>query len=527
MGGAKVRPRAEACGRKRDVPEGEAAMDEAGLDEAGLDERRYEGAGMVQGSRRRFLKTASAAAAVLSAGGAGRAWGDAGSDAVKVWSTFRERRHAAGEGVAWRPVVRVAADAVVIDPATAKQDVLGFGAAITDASCYVLSRLSDSDRQAVMHDLFAPGEMALNVCRTCIGASDYSRDVYSFDESPEPDPELKKFSIDHDKAYILPVLREARKANPELFLFSSPWSPPGWMKPNKSMIGGAMRKQSFGPYAEYFRRFIEEYKAEGVTIDAVTIQNETDAEQEGRMPACLWAQEQEIEFVRDHLGPVLRKANLPVKIWVLDHNYSLWGRAIDELSDAGAYEFIDGIAWHGYVGDASAMTRVHEAFPAKNAYWTEGGPDITAPDYQTDWAKWTDAFNGILGNWARSITAWNVALDEKGKPNIGPFPCGGLITIENGTSETGSHKVTKSGQYWAFAHFSKHVRRGAKVLATNGVASGVRGGSVSQAAFRNPDGTFVLVIANKGPQQPLQVVMGTKMLALDLPADSVQTLEWA
>ena len=143
------------------------------------------------------------------------------------------------------------------------------------------------------------------------------------------------------------------------------------------------------------------------------------------MPACLWAQEQEMEFVKSHLGPALRKAGLPAKIWVLDHNYSLWGRAIDELSDPDAYEFIDGIAWHGYVGEPTAMTRVHDAFPAKSAYWTEGGPDITQPDYQTDCAKWAETFNGILNNWARSITSWNLALDEKGKPNIGPFSCGG------------------------------------------------------------------------------------------------------
>ena len=249
------------------------------------------------------------------------------------------------------------------------------------------------------------------------------------------------------------MLREARKANPDLFLFSSPWSPPGWMKPNNSMLGGAMRKQNFDPYARYFLKFLEGYKAEGVVINAVTVQNETDAEQEGRMSACLWAQEQEIEFGKGFSAPALRKAGLPTKIWVLDHNYSLWGRAIDELSDPAAYESIDGIAWHGYVGEPTAMSRVHDAFPAKHAYWTEGGPDVTQPDYQTDWTKWADQFNGILNNWARAITAWNVALDEKGNPNIGPFSCGGVITVENTT-----HKVTRSGQYWAFAHYSKHVR---------------------------------------------------------------------
>jgi glucosylceramidase len=427
-------------------------------------------------------------------------------------------------------VAEVTAQAIVLDPAAAKQEVLGFGGAMTDATCYVLSQLSAEERKPILHDLFAPGEMNLSVCRTCIGASDYSRTVYSFDESDEPDPEMKKFSIEHDKAYILPMLRETRKLNPEIFLFSSPWSPPGWMKANKSMLGGTMRKSSYAPYAQYFLKFLESYKANGVEIDAVTIQNETDTEQDGRMPACLWGQEYEIEFVKDHLGPLLRKAAAKTKIWVLDHNYNLWGRATAELSDPAAYEFIDGIAWHGYVGDATAMTRVHDEFPRKNAYWTEGGPDVTAPDYRTDWAKWGEIFNGVLNNWARSITAWNVALDEQGKPNVGPFSCGGVITVENG-----SHKVTKSGQYWAFAHYSKHVKRGAKVIASNGTEAAPTGGlldasastALTHVAFRNPDGSYVVVLANRGSERKVQLVMGTNALEMDMPADSLYTLQWS
>jgi glucosylceramidase len=301
------------------------------------------------------------------------------SSPVKVWATFRDKRYAQTQPLAWKPATQVAPDAIALNPSATRQEILGFGGALTDATCYVLSQLASAERQALMHDLFAPGEMAMNVCRNCIGASDYSRTLYSFDESSEPDPELKKFSIDHDKAYILPIMREARNVNPELFLFSSPWSPPGWMKPNGSMLGGAMRKLNFEPYSRYFLKFLEGYKAEGVSIDAVTVQNETDAEQDGRMPACLWAQEQEIDFVQNHLGPALRNAGSRTRIWILDHNYSLWGRAIDELSVPEASQFIDGIAWHGYVGEPSAMTRVHNAFPQKNAYWTEGGPDVPSP----------------------------------------------------------------------------------------------------------------------------------------------------
>jgi glucosylceramidase len=470
------------------------------------------------------LKTASATAAALAVSSKVPAWA-AAAGKVDVWATFRDRRHAQGAPLEWKPTTQVAADAFALDPGAARQEILGFGAALTDASCYVLSRIADAERKALMEELFAPGQMGLNVCRTCIGASDYSRNAYTFDESPEPDPELKKFSIEHDVEYILPMLREARKANPDLFLFSSPWTPPGWMKSGGSMLGGAMRKHSYEPYARYFLKFLDAYKAAGVSIDAVTVQNETDADQDGRMPACLWGQEYEIEFVKGHLGPALRKAGAKTKIWVVDHNYNLWGRAIGELSDAEAYEYIDGIAWHGYAGEPSSMTRVHEAFPQKNAYWTEGGPDITSPDYQTDWSKWTETFNGILNNWARSITAWNVALDEKGNPNIGPFPCGGLVTVENGT-----HKVTRSGQYWAFAHFSRHVRRGARVIAMDGVGEAFASGSasaVSHAGFRNPDGGMVVVLANRGPERRVQLVLGSKALDVDLAADSVVTLEWA
>jgi glucosylceramidase len=475
---------------------------------------------MAGSSRRGFLKAATGAAAAMAIGEHVPAWAG-GAGAVKVWRTYRDQRHASGEPLAWKPAAGVAADAIVLDPRQTRQEVLGFGAAMTDAACFMLNRLSSAERAPLMHDLFAPGEMGFNVCRTCIGASDYSCTVYSFDDSAEPDPDLRSFSIDHDKAYILPMLREARKANPELFLFSSPWSPPGWMKPDNTMLGGAMRKTSFAPYASYFLKFLEGYKAEGVIVDALTVQNETDAEQEGHMPACLWAQEQEMDFVKNHLGPALRKAHSSTKIWILDHNYSLWGRAIDELSDSDVYDFVDGIAWHGYVGEASAMTRVHDAFPEKHAYWTEGGPDVKQPDYQTDFTKWADTFNGILNNWARSITAWNLALDEEGRPNVGPFSCGGVVTIENAT-----HKITRSGQYWAFAHYSKHVKRGARVFATDGVGYGGAGGAVSHCGFRNPDGSHVMTIANSGPERRAQLLLGGSSLEIDLPADSVHTLEW-
>jgi glucosylceramidase len=404
----------------------------------------------------------------------------------------------------------------------------------------VLSQIPQEQRDGLMHELFSPDEMALNVCRTCTGSSDYSRSVYSFDEGDEPDPDLKRFSIDHDKAYILPTLKAARKLNPDLFLFSSPWSPPAWMKFNNSMLGGTIRKTTLEPYSRYIKMFLDAYRAEGVEMNAVTVQNEVDTTVDGRYPACLWAQEDEILFVRKYLGPLLRKAGSETKIWVLDHNFNLWGRAIAELSNPDLYEYVDGIAWHGYAGDPTGMAQVHDAFPAKNTYFTEGGPlrEFEAPrtDPMNNWALWGEWANSVMRNWARSITVWNLALDEKGTPYIGhydpedhvelwPTVGRGLITVWNDT-----HKVERSGRFWTFAHYSKHVQRGARVFETDGVGEGpaqALHSPVSHVGFRNPNGSSVVVLANTGQAARTQLVLGTNALDIDLAADSMYTLQWS
>jgi glucosylceramidase len=500
---------------------------------------------MESSSRRGFLKAASVAMAGLAASNRFPAWAQstAATGSVQVWGTFRDRRHAPAEPLAWKPATTIASDAIMLDPAATQQEMLGFGAAFTDAACYMLNQLHADERAALMHELFAPGEMAMNVCRTCIGASDYSKSLYSFDDSEQDDPELTKFSIDHDKAYILPLIKEARTLNPDLFLFSSPWSPPAWMKFNRSMLGGTIRKSSLEPYSRYFLKFLDAYKAEGVEINAVTVQNEVDTTVDGRYAACLLAQEDEILFVGKHLGPLFRKAGTSTKIWVLDHNFNLWGRAIAELSDPRAYEFIDGIAWHGYAGEASAMTTVHNAFPQKSAFFTEGGPrreprlpGTPFPDPMTAWSHWSEWATSVVRNWSRSITMWNLALDENGTPYIGhheegdiqpgaPTTGHGVITIDSTT-----RKIDRSGRFWALAHYSKHVRRGAKVIRTDGVADSATQESksgVSHVGFHNLDGSYVVVLTNRGQETQVQLVFGSSSLTVGLPADSVHTLQWS
>jgi glucosylceramidase len=506
---------------------------------------------MANGTRREFLLTASAAAGVLAMASRNEAWANPAATAgpVRVWGTYRDRRHAAIDAPVWKPAAGVVSDAIALDPGATRQEMLGFGAALTDASCWVLSRIPDEARAALMHELFSPGEMAMNVCRSCIGSSDYSKELFSYDDSDEDDRELKKFSIDHDRAYVLPMIREARRQNPELFLFSSPWSPPGWMKFNRSMLGGTIKKSTLEPFSRYMLKFVQAYEAEGAPVNAITVQNETDTTVDGRYASCLWSQEDEILFVGRYLGPLFRKNQVATKIWVVDHNFTLWGRAIAELSDAEAREYIDGIAWHGYAGEPSAVSMVHNAFPQSSHFFTEGGPrrpagqPFSAGGAMTGWTQWAAWANDVCRNWCRSITMWNIALDEYGGPYIGvregvngmAAPAeqrrvvrmgAGVVTVEND-----SHKVTRGARFWACAHYSKHVKRGARVFLTNGIGAGGAASDaaspISHAGFRNPDGSYVVVLANAGPEKRVQLLMGASALEMNLPADSVHTLEWS
>jgi glucosylceramidase len=283
------------------------------------------------------------------------------------------------------------------------------------------------------------------------------------------------------------------------------------------MLGGTLHKKYYGPYATYFVKFLQAYAAAGVPVNAVTVQNEVDTDQDSNMPACLWGQEYEVEFVGRHLGPQLEKNGLSTKIWIIDHNYNLWGRAICELDDAELNKYADGVAWHGYLGTPDAMTRVHEAHPEKHAYWTEGGPAYTDPGYLTDWTRWAATYAGILHNWARAITGWNLALDEHGKPNIGPFYCGGMVTVHSQTKE-----ITRSGQYWAFAHYSRAIKRGAKRFESRGALE-----DGTHVAFANPDGSKAVVLTNAGAaEKKVRLLLRGNVAEVTLPGDAVATLTW-
>jgi glucosylceramidase len=442
---------------------------------------------------------------------------DAPTSEISVWFTDDKHRFTPAPAIPWQPASTATppVDSVQLVPANKFQEILGFGGCFTDASCYLFNQLQPAIREQLIHELFHPSELALSVNRTCVGSADSAVSLYSYDEG-DADPELKRFSTDHDREYILPLLRRVREINPDTLFFASPWSPPGWMKWNKSMLGGSMNRQYLASYAQYLLKFIQSYAAEGVNIHAITAQNEIDTDQHGQMPACVWSQECETEFVAEHLGPLFEKTDTKTKIWILDHNFVYWGRVISELDNPDFRRYANSIAWHAYVGDASMMTKVHAAHPEVDMHYTEGSTDYNDPHYLDDWVKWASTYTAVMTNWCSSAMAWNIATDESGKPNIGPYPCGGILIINPRKQE-----IVRSGQYWALAHFSRAVRRGARRFESQSLAA-----NLGHIAFQNPGGQRVLILTNLGPARSVQLNYPQYSAAIPVAEGSIATLVW-
>ena len=391
--------------------------------------------------------------------------------------------------------------------------MLGFGAAFTDAACYMFNQLPAPARDELFHELFIRRKWDSMFAALASGPATTPPRCSAMTKVI-PILKMKKV-FDRARSGVCTADAAAgAQGESRLVLFcpeSSRMDESGRIDARRDYPATLFRS-----LRQYFRSS-QAYAAAGVPVQAVTVQNEVDTDQDGRMPACLFPQEYEIGFLKYLLGPLFQQNGISTKIWILDHNYNLWGRAICELDDDGLRKYCNAIAFHGYVGTPEMMDKVHDAHPDAQLYWTEGGPDYTAPDYATDWANWGKTFTQAIRHWCQSLTGWNLALDEKGRPNIGPFSCGGMVTIHSQTKE-----ITRSGQYWAFAHFSRNVRRGAKRFDSACQIPGVE-----QVAFENPDGQKVLVVTNSGPARTATLKLGSKAADVSLPADSVTTLTWS
>lgn len=403
---------------------------------------------------------------------------------------------------------------IVIDPAQRMQTIDGFGYALTGGSAELLMKMSPDARGRVLHQLFASDEAGLGVSylRLTIGASDLNSFVYSYDDLPagETDPTLAKFELGEDRKHVLPVLKQILSLAPGMKLLASPWSAPAWMKTNNHVRGGALKEECYSAYALYLVKYVQAMQREGITIDAITIQNEPLNSK--NTPSMQWQLNQQLVFLRDHLFPAFTKAGLDTKVILFDHNLDRPDYPLALLSDPVISKFADGSGFHHYGGDMGAMSKVHLARPDKNVYFTEqmiieraGSPTISiAPTVKR-------MIIDTTRNWSRNVILWNLAADPENKPhtdNGGCPMCQGAITIDKGT-------VSLNLAYYTIAHASKFVRPGSVrigsttrgdqtvALTEDEERPGVKRMSIIEntqtlpnVAFQTTDGKIVLIVAN-------------------------------
>lgn len=388
--------------------------------------------------------------------------------------------------------------AVFVDPDKKFQTMLGIGGALTDASAETFYKLPKDKQKELMTAYFdKTNGIGYTMGRTHIQSSDFSSESYSYIK--EGDADLKTFSIDHDKKYRIPFIKEAMKtAGGKLNVFVTPWSPPAFMKTNNSVLhGGKLKPQFAQPWANFYVKFINAYEKEGIPVWGLSVQNEPMATQ--TWESCLYTADDERVFIKKYLGPTLAKAGLgSKKLMAWDHNRDLmYQQASTILEDPEAAKYVWGIAYHWYetwtgAGQNFENERlVHQAFPDKNLMFTEGCIEKFDFSRLHDWAlgerygtSMINDFNAGTVGW----TDWNVLLDEKGGPNhVGNY-CFAPIHADTRTGE-----LIYTNAFYYIGQISKFVKPGAKRI----ISSASRD-KLLTTAFQNPDGKVVVVVMNAG-----------------------------
>jgi len=443
---------------------------------------------------------------------------------VQAWITTGDQTQllARGADASFKPGAS-AATIIEVDPKQRFQEMVGFGAAITDASAWLMqNKLNPQQRDALLNELFgkAPGAN-FSFTRLTIGASDFSRHHYSFDDMPkgESDPTLAHFSIEPNRADVLPITKAALAINPKLRVMASPWSAPGWMKSNDSLIQGTLKPEAFAPFANYLSRYVSAYEKEGVPIYALTLQNEPHFEPKD-YPGMRVEPAKRAAFIGGHLGPLLAREHPQTRILDWDHNWDEPGSPAGVLNDPVANQYVNGVAWHCYAGDVRVQAALHDRWPDKDTYFTECSGGKWAPVWSDNLQHFARTLViGTTRGWAKGVLLWNLALDEHDGPHLGGCnDCRGVVTID---SRDG--KVTRNEEYYALAHASRFVRQGARrIYSSSGYDQ------LDTVAFRNADdGSVALLVVNSAKQErSFAVRVGQRSFSYRLPAASVATFTW-
>lgn len=408
---------------------------------------------------------------------------------------------------------------IEVDTSQTYQEVDGFGYTLTGGSAMHLNRMSAAARNALLQELFSTSgnNIGVSYLRLSVGASDLDEKPFSYNDLPagQTDPELSNFNLDPDRQHLIPVLKEILAINPNIKLMGSPWSPPAWMKTNQDTRGGSLDPQYYSAYAQYFVKYIKDMAAEGIDIDAVTVQNEPL--HPGNNPSLLMLAEEQADFIKNHLGPAFEAANIDTKIIVYDHNADRPDYPLAILNDPEAKKYIDGSAFHLYGGTIDALSKVHDAHPDKHIYFTEqwiGAPGNFPEDFA--WHM-RELIIGATRNWSRTVLEWNLSSDPNLQPHTdrgGCDRCLGAVTIDG-------DRVTRNPAYYIIAHASKLVRPGSVRIASNLL------NNLPNVAFKTPDGQKVLIVLNNsGDVQTFNINTGKKELTTSLTAGAAGTYVW-
>jgi len=414
---------------------------------------------------------------------------------------------------------------VLVDPNVPFQPIIGIGGALTDASAETFAKLTKDQQQQLLKAYYDPTNgIGYTIARTNIMSCDFSSASYSY--VADNDASLKTFSVAHDAQFKIPLIKQAMAAaGGSLKLFVTPWSPPGWMKDNGSVIqGGHLKHDYYQTWADFFVKFIKTYEADGMPIWGLSVQNEPMAKQ--TWESCLYTAEEERDFIRDYLGPTLQKAGMgEKKLIAWDHNRDLiYQRASTILEDPAAAKYVWGIGFHWYetwTGGPMLFDNVrltHDAFPDKNLIFTEGCKEKYSFDSLSSWSlgekygySMINDFNAGATGW----TDWNILLDEKGGPNhVGNF-CFAPVHLD-----TRNGRLIYTNAYYYIGHFSKFVRPEARRIAVSSNRV-----TLQTTAFVNKDGSIVVIVMNT-TDQPMSyqlIVKGQSAEAKSLP-HSIATL---
>ena len=391
----------------------------------------------------------------------------------------------------------------------------GFGYTLTGGSAMLIHKMSKSARSELLNELFSKEGLGVSYLRLSIGASDLDSAPFSYNDLPKgkTDVDLEKFSLAQDTLHLVPVLKEILSINPQIKLLGSPWSPPVWMKDNQDTRGGSLLPEYYQVYANYLIKYIQAMMAEGIEIDAITIQNEPL--HPGNNPSLLMKAPQQADFIKNHLGPAFKNEGIDTKIIIYDHNADRPDYPINILNDPDAAKFIDGSAFHLYGGEIEALSEVHQAHPDKHLYFTEQW--VGAPGDFSKELTW-HIENLIIGaprNWSKTVLEWNLAADQNQNPHTdrgGCDRCLGAVTI-NGD------KVTREPAYYIIGQASKFVPPGSVRIASTLVEE------IPNVSYKTPDGQIVTILQNTSEEEKEILIKGDQAnIHLKLAAGDIGTL---